>query len=115
MNSKTTPSTTDPTVSGAAVADKTITDAAKSKIDQVDPNATAVAPTSPATESKKRPLETDDSNALEEKAVKAQKLEADSEAPANGENKKRSRNNDEAATNEGTETKLQKTAADDES
>ena len=103
------------------MADKTTTDAAESKIDQVEANSTAVAPTSPGIESKKRRLEDDDINALEEKVVKVQKLEADSgavtsaSAVSNGESKKRARNDDESAANEGTEAKVLKIAAGDES
>ena len=87
----------------------------------MEPKSTAVAPTSPSNESKKRRLEDDDGNALGGKVVKVQKLEADSgavtstSAPSNGESKKRSRDDDEGAANEGTDAKVQKIAAGDES
>ena len=103
------------------MVDKPTTNTAESKIDQAVPNTIVAAPTSPGQESKKRPLEADDSNALDEKAVKVQKLEADSgavtapPAPSTGENKKRSRDDGEGATNESTEAKVQKIAAGDES
>ena len=103
------------------MADKPTTKTVESIIDQAEPNTTVAAPTSPGKESKKRPLEADDSNALDEKVVKVQKLETDSgavtapPAASTGENKKRPRDDDEGATNEGTEAKVQKIAAADES
>ena len=86
----------------------------------MEPKTTITNPSSPGKESKKRPLETDDGNAPDEKATKVQKLEADpgamtsAAAPTTtGENKKLPRDNDDggATTNEGTEAKMQKIAA----
>ncbi|KAL8791909.1 MAG: hypothetical protein Q9195_005485 [Heterodermia aff. obscurata] len=118
---KATSSTIDAPVTDTAVAGKTTTDATESKVDQAEPNTTAAAHPSPSQESKKRPLETDDDNALEEKAVKVQKTEIDSEpatsapAPSTEESKKRPRDDDDGATNEDKQAKLQKITAAEES